>query len=746
MVAEGNVEYSKQQRWMDQNLTVQSTKEPRPYQREVFAALDRHFVDSKRGLTHLATGAGKTYITAQWLRLQLKQGNISTKKPVIWMVHRSGLLEPAMKELFAIPKKERKSLGLGYDSIAVLGGCLNKSISCGALAEGENSQALFYFTTPKSFASIYTEFKRTPSFIVWDECHHGDHSGQQAPNILKHFKRKRTKVIGLSATPKRSSHSFSKDDLVYSKGLGDLIREGHLAKPKPIRVNTNVAWTPETGRVQNSDYTNTRVLNISKRNELIVGHYVANRKKYGKTIVFAIDIAHAEALIKLFAKKNVTATYIHSKMDAKTVRKNIDDYLSGRKEVIINIGMLTVGFDAPNTKTIFMCRPTNSETFYLQSIGRGTRIPTGSSKKSFFVVDFVDNLKRHSESLYNCSRLTGSNRSNGSRPTRSTEMQRHVQEGKHFFEHAQTPSFICPADGLPKDMEGLLYYPNQTFGVEIELTGPQFWVYNVYRREGKKLIRALTNALSKSEVKSTLGPGEGATQWHVERDLSCGWEVVSPVLNGVDGIQKLVVVMDALNTFVENSDLTVNFRTGIHVHLGYSSPKLNELKALVLHMHTVEPYLGALVSKSRTTRFIRDGVYDVTKSNKYCTPIQKQITKKTLKESRTVEQLVDDVKDRYATLNVKPLMDISTVEFRLHNGTVEALKIVRWISICQQVFHQGIQQKNWQSQLTEYTRRMVIQPASTREFSKWVRSLPGGTKELFVNSTVERVRELRSGR
>lgn len=745
MVAESNIEQSKQQRWMDQHLTVQGAKTPRAYQKEVFAALDRHFKDSKRGLTHLATGAGKTFITVEWLRRQLKQGHISTKKPVIWMVHRCGLLEPAMKELFAISKKERKSLGLGYDSVAILGNCLNKNISSGALPEGENGNALFYFTTPQSFSSLYGDFKKTPSFIVWDECHHGDNKGQQGPRILKHFKRKRTKVIGLSATPTATSCSFKKADLVYSKGLGDLIRTGHLARPNPIRVNTNVAWTPEIRGGHNSDYANTGVLNTAKRNRLIVEHYVHHRKKYGKTIVFAINIDHAEALIKVFAQNNVTATYIHSDMDARTVRKNVDDYLSGRKEVIINISMLTVGFDAPNTKTIFMCRPTNSETFYLQSIGRGTRIPSGSSKRSFFVVDFVDNLKRHSESLYNCSRLTGTSRSSVRR-ARSSEMQRSIREGKHFFEHSQTPSYICPADGLPAEMEGLLYYPNQTFGVEIELTGPEFWDYQVYRREGLKLIRALTSALSKSEVKSTLGPGQAAKQWHVERDMSCGWEVVSPVLNGVEGIQKLVTVMNTLNTFVERSELTVNFLTGLHVHLGYSSPKLNEVRSLVLHMHKVEPYLGALVSRSRTTEFVRDGVYDVTKPNEYCTPIRKQLTKKALKESRTVRQLVGKVKERYATLNLKPLTDISTVEFRLHNGTTEALKIVRWISICQQVFHQGIQQANWEAHIKDYTRRTVIKPATTEQFQQWVKTLPGGTKELFVASTVKRVRELRGGR
>ena len=83
-------------------------------------------------------------------------------------------------------------------------------------------------------------------------------------------------------------------------------------------------------------------------------------------------------------------------MTAGLVQRNIQDFREG-ENVIINVGMLTEGFDAPRLKVSF-CRPTNSQTLYLQSIGRGTRFPK-SSKDTFYAVDFVDNLTRHQDSL-----------------------------------------------------------------------------------------------------------------------------------------------------------------------------------------------------------------------------------------------------------------------------------------------------------------------------------------------------------
>ena len=747
MVADNNSGSSPRLRWVKRNLPFGEPKKPRPYQVDVMTALSSYLENHKQGMAHLATGAGKTFIAMEWIRQQIKSGKITPKKPVVWMVHRKDLLPQAMKELYSIPATERKKLGLTDSGIAILGASLNQALSNGALLEGVSKTPLVYFTTRQSFAHCYEDFSVSPSFIVWDECHQGDgNSFQQGPTILKHFKRKRTKFIGLTATPKTNSCTFTDTDIVYSKNLQELIDMGFLAEPISEDLFTAIDWNPETGTIQNSDFSNLHVLNTDERNQKIVKHYVKHKGKYGKTIVFAIDIDHSEALIKMFNAHNVSATLVHSGMHNSYVRQNIQDYRCGRKDVIINVSMLAEGFDAPETQSIFMCRPTNSKTLYLQSIGRGTRIAEGSNKKSFYVVDFVDNMTRHKDTLVLGNRLFGrsSTRCTSYRPS---EARCYADRGEHFFQSNGTPSYICAADGLPKGVQDFWVYPDQTFGVEIELTSSDWDEDGVFEEEGSRIIDELTFCLGVQKVYQHLSyDGAGiSTQWNVEWDGSCGWEVVSPVLQGIEGIQELTTALNALNELTKDSPqnrLTVNFTTGLHLHLGARSTTLGQLKSLVLEVHKAEPMLGALVSQSRINEFQYTGSYKGV-PNEYCMPIRTQITKKSMKEITRKQVFLRKINSRYSTVNLKPMLSQKTVEFRLHNGTTDAIKVIRWLSICQQLFHQAVKQGDWEKELGEYTRRKVIEPASTDLLNHWIKGLPGGHKTNFSQSLLNRSAEIK---
>ncbi len=744
MVIEQNTVHNERQHWLSCNLPSEVKKTPRPYQISVFQALTAQLNKHKRALAHLATGAGKTYITMEWLRREIANGTVTTKKPIVWMVHRSSLLPQAMKELFSIPIAEREALGLNENSIAILGHSLNQNLSNGTLLEGENNSTLVYFTTRQSFSNIAPHFSRTPSFIVWDECHQGDMgSFQQAPKILKTFHRKRTKIIGLTATPKLNSYTFTESDIVYSKTLSELIAMGFLARPIPIQLDTHISWRPETGPVRNSDFTNLHVLNTPQRNQRIVEHYVNGKRKYGKTIVFAIDIAHVESLLRLFHEHNIAATAVHSKMNSALVYNNIQDFRLGRKDVIINVAMLSEGFDAPELESVFMCRPTNSRTLYLQSIGRGTRIPEGGGKTTFYVVDFVDNLTRHKGSLIMGVQVFRNRGVQGRRPT-SLQMRERISDGEHFFQTGGTPSYICQEDDLPDTMHGFWFYPEQTFGFEIELTAPGWYNRSTFNRTARRIITELTQVLGVEKVhqQACTASARIATKWNVEQDASCGWEVVSPVLQGIDGISEVVSVLKCLDTLTKETSLMVNFTTGLHLHLGFSGATVHQLKSLIVEMHKAEPMLATMVSQSRINTFLGEGLY-TNNPNQYCTPIRTQLTKKALQNSTTKYALLKAFKSRYSTLNLKSMSRIKTVEFRFHNGTTNALKVVRWLSLCQQVFHQAIRQGDWSRDLGLYSRRRVIEPATMLQFENWVGGLPGGHKDNFVNSLLQRAKEVK---
>ncbi|RYG18667.1 hypothetical protein EON82_22345, partial [bacterium] len=125
------------------------------------------------------------------------------------------------------------------------------------------------------------------------------------------------------------------------------------------------------------------------RNRLIVDQYVQNRERYGPTIVFAADTLHAQTLAQEFKNGGVERTdYVdYSRRDsAEVIRK----YSDGELDVIVNVQMLTEGFDAPRTRTVFIARPTRSQSLVVQMVGRALRGKQARGNDRAYLVSFLD--------------------------------------------------------------------------------------------------------------------------------------------------------------------------------------------------------------------------------------------------------------------------------------------------------------------------------------------------------------------
>ena len=132
-----------------------------------------------------------------------------------------------------------------------------------------------------------------------------------------------------------------------------------------------------------------RLAKNASRNELIVEQYIKNRGTYGSTIVFAADTLHAQTLAEEFKKKGVDADYVdYSRDDAQEV---IHRYQEKKKpDVLVNVEMLTEGFDAPHTRTVFIARPTRSEGLLAQMVGRALRGKQSGGNDKAYLVTFLD--------------------------------------------------------------------------------------------------------------------------------------------------------------------------------------------------------------------------------------------------------------------------------------------------------------------------------------------------------------------
>jgi hypothetical protein len=177
------------------------------------------------------------------------------------------------------------------------------------------------------------------------------------------------------------------------------------------------------------------------------------------------------------------------------------------------------------------------------------------------------------------------------------------------------------------------------------------------------------------------------TRWNVEHDSSAGWEISSRVLMDLEGFAEVDTACRALDHVAKENGLVVNARTGTHVHFGWRGEDIEEIKRAVGLVRLFEPALASLVAPSRVARF-EGGRYDLSQPNPYCRPVSSVFSSQALRSIRSLDdlrRLTSSDEARYVTFNLRPLDYIQTVEVRMHHGTLEARKVLLWVSLWQQL-------------------------------------------------------------
>ncbi|KKK92256.1 hypothetical protein LCGC14_2704740, partial [marine sediment metagenome] len=108
--------------------------------------------------------------------------------------------------------------------------------------------------------------------------------------------------------------------------------------------------------------------------------------------VFALSVENAHLITELLNLRNIESRCVDGKCTPYDRQKYIEEYKSGNVQVLVNYGVLTTGFDAPNTNAVLIARPTGSLVLYSQMIGRGIRGPRMGGNEECILVDIKDNL------------------------------------------------------------------------------------------------------------------------------------------------------------------------------------------------------------------------------------------------------------------------------------------------------------------------------------------------------------------
>ena len=241
--------------------------------------------------------------------------------------------------------------------------------------------------------------------IVVDESHHA--AADTYLKVINAVKKdnENVEVVGFTATPNRGDGKGLRsvfNNCSHQIELTSLIREGFLVPPKAYVVDVGVTEALGEVRRKGNDFDMEEVAQIMNKrviNERVVDEWT-KRAGDRKTVVFCSTIAHAKDLLDMFIEHDVNAEMVIGDTPREERRKILHDLEFGDVQVVVNVAVLTEGFDAPPVSCIVLTRPCSYKSTMVQMIGRGLRIIDpeiypDQIKKDCIVLDFGSSILTH---------------------------------------------------------------------------------------------------------------------------------------------------------------------------------------------------------------------------------------------------------------------------------------------------------------------------------------------------------------
>jgi type I restriction enzyme R subunit len=375
-----------------------SGRKPRYYQQIAVNRTVEAIANSQnRIILVMATGTGKTYTAFQIIHRLWKSG---AKKRILFLADRNALIDQTKRGDFKHFKDKMT---------VVKHRMIDKSYEIYlALYQG--------LTGSDEEANAYKQF--SPDFfdlIVIDECHRGSANEESAwREILNYFNN--ATHIGLTATPRETKETSNTEyfgEPVYTYSLKQGIDDGFLAPYKVIRVGLNVdseGYRPQQGKtdkdgveIEDRIYNRKdfdRKLVIDERTDIIaqkVTEYLKGFNRFAKTIIFCVDIDHAERMRNAISRHNADLVAENYKYvmqitgDNDEGKRELDNFINPEEKypvIATTSELMTTGVDAQTCKVIVLDANINSMTKFKQIVGRGTRINEEFDKLYFTILDF----------------------------------------------------------------------------------------------------------------------------------------------------------------------------------------------------------------------------------------------------------------------------------------------------------------------------------------------------------------------
>ena len=352
----------------------------RPYQEvaisDALNALDTH----KNTIVVAPTGAGKTIMLSALIGKRHQEG-----KRILVLQHRDEL----------VAQNREKFLKVNPN--------ISTSIVNGTIKKWDGDTIFSMVQT----LSRENNLRHRPKFdmVVVDESHHA--AADTYMRIIEAVKEdnEHAEIVGFTATPNRGDGKGLRSvftNCSHQIELATLIREGFLVPPKAYVVDVGVTEALEGVTRRGNDFDMDEVARIMNKrviNERVVNEW-QDRAGDRKTVVFCSTINHAQDLLDMFIEHDINAEMVIGDTPKPEREQILHDLEFGDVQVVVNVAVLTEGFDAPPVSCVVLTRPCSFKSTMVQMIGRGLRILDpeiypDQIKKDCIVLDFGSSILTH---------------------------------------------------------------------------------------------------------------------------------------------------------------------------------------------------------------------------------------------------------------------------------------------------------------------------------------------------------------
>lgn len=345
--------------------------ELRDYQQEFIKKIRESLKSHKRICCVLPTGAGKTVIFSQICRMVLEKNPcgrvlifVDTEELMVQAAQKISKLGLTVYQLSANHKKN-KVIPYAHCYVCMVQTFLRRE---------------------------YQDLLNSSSLIIIDEAHI-----LRFAALFDMIDSSKI-VLGFTATPisasKKNPMKKYYSDIVVGAQIPDLIEKQYLSRCRIFEVVDNISFKIDK---KTGDFEEKEMMSFFDTPKIYSG-VCENITLYAnddKIIIFCVNVEHAKKTYMELVENGFgerTKLVVASEMTKEIREDVINFYRNTKNGIIVNVNILTKGFDVEDINSVFVLRATTSVVLWLQMCGRGSRV--SSEKQEFKIFDFGGNTKR----------------------------------------------------------------------------------------------------------------------------------------------------------------------------------------------------------------------------------------------------------------------------------------------------------------------------------------------------------------